>query len=347
MIRNFQIVCFGCAILVVIFAGATAIAAEPTAEANDGLFAIKRLPDNPILRPDMMPKDDGQWSGNLNFPSLIRVPDWIEKPLGKYYLYFSAHHGSYIRLAYADRIEGPWKIYEPGSLRLQTVLDVNHAQPVEQSHIASPDVHVDDKQKQIRMYFHYLLPKLGHSSSVAFSSDGITFVPRAGAIAGPYLRVFRREGAYFAIDDRGAILRSPDGIAHFDRISDAVSRVANDRQKQISFRHGGALLEGNHLSVFFSRIGDAPEQILVTRVDLSGDPSSWKASVPSPVLAPEMEWEGTKFELVRSTFTGQTNVRQLRDPYIYEESGKRFLLYSVAGETGIALARIESGNARR
>jgi hypothetical protein len=29
---------------------------------------IERLPNNPILRPEMMPKDDGPWSENLNFP---------------------------------------------------------------------------------------------------------------------------------------------------------------------------------------------------------------------------------------------------------------------------------------
>ena len=107
----------------------------------------------------MMPKDDGEWSGNLNFPSLIRVPDWIAKPLGKYYLYFSAHHGSYIRLAYADRIEGPWKVYEPGTLRLEQVEAVNQAAKSPQRHVASPDVHVDDEHRQIRMYFHYNLPK--------------------------------------------------------------------------------------------------------------------------------------------------------------------------------------------
>jgi hypothetical protein len=30
-------------------------------------------------------------------------------------------------------------------------------------------------------------------------------------------------------------------------------------------------------------------------------------------------------------------VRQLRDPAIFEEDGRRYLLYSVAGEQGIAI----------
>jgi hypothetical protein len=40
---------------------------------------------------------------NINGPAAIRVPEWIENPLGNYYLYFAHHQGTYIRLAYADR----------------------------------------------------------------------------------------------------------------------------------------------------------------------------------------------------------------------------------------------------
>ena len=50
---------------------------------------------------------------------MIRAPDWIEGPLGNYYLYFADHKGRYIRLAYADKLLGPWRIYPPGSLQLE------------------------------------------------------------------------------------------------------------------------------------------------------------------------------------------------------------------------------------
>src|SRR3954467_8870737 len=103
---------------VLVLLASAAGAAEPEAAVP---VKATRLPDNPILRPAMMPQDDGEWSGNLNFPSVIRVPAWVAKPLGKYYLYFSAHHGTYIRMAYADRVEGPWTVYAPGTLRLEQV----------------------------------------------------------------------------------------------------------------------------------------------------------------------------------------------------------------------------------
>ena len=47
---------------------------------------------------------------NINSPSVIRAPSWIKKPLGKYYMYFSHHKGNYIRMAFANKPEGPWTI---------------------------------------------------------------------------------------------------------------------------------------------------------------------------------------------------------------------------------------------
>jgi hypothetical protein len=44
---------------------------------------------------------------------------------------------------------------------------------------------------------------------------------------------------------------------------------------------------------------------------------------------------------LRSTAYGYVN--QLRDPAIYEENGRTFLLYAVAGESGIAIAEVQFG----
>jgi len=57
-------------------------------------------------------------SYNINSPSDIEVPQWIDASLGKYYLYFAHHKGDFIRLANADKISGPWKILELGGLGL-------------------------------------------------------------------------------------------------------------------------------------------------------------------------------------------------------------------------------------
>lgn len=105
---------------------------EPSSQFH---FHVERFEANPIIHREMRGMI-GQVGENINGPSLISVPDWIENPLGKYYLYFAHHHGSFIRLAYADRLEGPWKIYEGGVLPMEETPAYDGA---DRDHVASPD----------------------------------------------------------------------------------------------------------------------------------------------------------------------------------------------------------------
>ncbi len=70
-------------------------------------LTVRRFAENPIITPVLSPGI----GINIQGPSLIRVPAWIPNPLGRYYLYFADHKGSYIRLAYADELAGPWTIH--------------------------------------------------------------------------------------------------------------------------------------------------------------------------------------------------------------------------------------------
>lgn len=79
------------------------------------MVRVERLVDHPIVGPTLDPSI-GQ---NIQGPSLIRVPEWVASPLGRYYLYFAHHKGAYIRLAVADDLKGPWRIHVPGSLHLK------------------------------------------------------------------------------------------------------------------------------------------------------------------------------------------------------------------------------------
>lgn len=59
------------------------------------------------------------------------------------------------------------------------------------------------------------------------------------------------------------------------------------------------------------------------------------------MIEPEFDWEGVELSLepsYRGTIMGP--VRQLRDPAIFEEAGHTYLLYSVAGEYGLAIAEL-------
>ncbi len=296
----------------------------------DTVWQVSRHPANPIIRPDM-PGLSGEEAANINGPSLIRVPAWIAEPLGRYYLYFAHHGGKYIRLAYADAVEGPWTIHAPGALRLEQTAALGH--------IASPDVHIDEDRRQIRMYFHGKQDgQPPQVSYVATSADGLRFVA-SPAVLGPfYFRVWQHNGWHYAIakdlNESGVMLRSRDGFTPFERGPAIIPRM----------RHAAVLVEGDDLWVFFTRIGDAPESVLVARMAMTGDWRQWQPGVESLVLAPEAEYEGGLLPVEASRAGAVSGaVCQLRDPSVFVEGDDAWLLYSVAGEQGIALGQLRRG----
>jgi hypothetical protein len=301
-------------------AGEGRITASPPAAVK--LLSVRRSTTNPLITPALS-KTLGT---NINGPSVIRVPVWIKSPLGKYYMYFAHHSGKHIRLAYADALHGPWRIYEPGTLQLKTASAF-------QGHIASPDVHVDEKDKQIRMYFHG--PAHRHNdqkTGVATSQDGVHFEASDRIVGDFYFRVFEKDGVFYAIDRWGVLLRSKDPMGEFE-----------GREKKLikQVRHTAVLKRGKVLLVFYSRTGDSPERILLSTVRLSDDWSNWMLSEPIEVLAPQKDYEGIQYPVKPSSFGSATKVCELRDPCIFEEEGKIFLFYTIGGEMGIAMAAIE------
>jgi len=280
------------------------------------------------------PQLSASLGNNINGPSLIRVPAWVAQPLGRYYLYFAHHQGKYIRLAYADRLEGPWKIYEPGVLRLDRVSQCH-------DHIASPDVHVDERERRIRMYFH--CPAQGTGADIdqqktlaAVSPDGVSFQARPVALGPAYFRVFQWKDYYYAIARTGVLLRSRDPLAPFE-----TGPTLFNEDPKLVLRHAAVDVEGDRLSVYYSRIGDAPERILLSRIALTPDWTRWRASAPVTVISPETNYEGGDLPIEPSLFDlAPGKVRQLRDPAVFREGEKTYLLYSIAGESGIAIAEL-------
>ena len=299
-------------------------------------FSVKRFPFNPIIRPEMLPGADGD---NINGPSLIRAPEWLPGRLGKYYLYFAHHRGSYIRLAFADLLDGPWTIYEPGTLHLSQV-------PSCRDHIASPDVHIDYARRQIRMYFHgpFALDE-GQKSFVATSTDGISFQAHDEVLGIFYLRMAPLQAEWIGMAKGGVMYRSQDGLTKFHRLPVTAFPMEDpEGNRPGSARHVALQLMGSTLFVYFTRIGDAPECILRSRIDLDKPEEKWTAVRPELILRPETSWEGGNLPLHASK-PGQSMAREnaVRDPAILFDDGRLFLLYSVAGEVGIAIAELAEG----
>jgi hypothetical protein len=316
---------------------------------------VQRLLDRPIISPELHPSI----GDNIQGPSLIRVPDWAPDRLGAYYLYFADHKGRYIRLAYADRLAGPWSIHPPGALQLEqscflteppavsprqlaefeaqrqrSGVQISHdlLSEITTPHIASPDVHVDPQRRQIVMYFHGLDDVGTQVTRVATSHNGIDFTARPEILGRSYMRIFEHHGMTYALAMPGQLYRSTDGFHGFE----VGPLLFNPRM-----RHAALLKRDDALWVFWTQVGEAPERILLSRIDPSGDWRSWKDKAPVEIFRPERVWEGAEAPLVpsiRSTAYGQVN--QLRDPAIFEEDGHVYLLYAVAGESGIAIAEM-------
>jgi hypothetical protein len=284
---------------------------------------ITRFKNNPIIKPEM----DTRMGNNINGPSLIRTPKWLTNPLGKYYLYFSHHQGQYIRLAFLDTLEGPWKTYKPGTLKLEQSYCIHH--------IASPDIQIDNENQLIRMYYHGpISQKKGmiQISRVATSKDGIQFTCNPKILGSSYFRVFNYDGSYYALGMPGIFYRSKDGLTEF---------IEGPTLFTENMRHSAVKVDGDTLSVFFSNVTDCPERILLSKIDLEGNWMDWSESEAVTVLEPEMDYEGVDLHLEPSVRGwAPERVRQLRDPGIFLDEDRLYLLYSVAGENGIAIAEI-------
>jgi len=327
-----------------------------SASALGGSVNIVRLGTGPIIHAGL----DPSIGENIQGPSLVRVPDWVQNPLGKYYLYFADHKGGYIRLAYADDLLGPWQIHVPGSLQLGDTpflrsppkvsaeervrveenfkargVKISHdiIAEVTAPHIASPDVHVDEANQRFVMYYHGLEGVGQQVTRVAISEDGVHFSSMQEVLGQTYWRSFVWKNHHYALAMPGQFYRSKHPFTGYEK---------GPKLFNPNMRHNAVLIREGVLYVFWTQVGDVPEHIKLSTIELSGDWMSWKEVGGNEVLRPEFAWEGSQAPLepsVRSTAYGVLN--QLRDPAIFVDEGMVYLLYAIGGEAGVALARVE------
>ncbi|MBK6510397.1 MAG: hypothetical protein IPG06_13715 [Haliea sp.] len=320
---------------------------------------------------------DHEEGENIQGPSVIRVPDWIPSamrpsPEARYYLYFAHHNGTYLRMAWAAQIEGPWHLYRSGAdfeTGHRGVLDMGGGKTLHigngvtvKNHIASPDVHVDDYRKLIVMYFHgptlFHGEYVGQKTFVATSSFGLDF--QAGikpVMRGRHTSGFSATWEKVALSGGGQFDQAPD--PYYTLGSPAKNNSGKDLWSSGSrpfeadlfaagvsgqLRHTAAHLYNDRLSVFYTRIADSPERILLSTVDLGkGEFTSWDPDYPPlEVLRPELPWEGAMLPLSPSEQgAARDKVNQLRDPAIFQDvDGSLYLFYSGGGERAIGLARL-------
>jgi len=115
---------------------------------------------------------------DICFTSVFPAYKHFDRPLGKYYMYYAAHDGPGICLAYSDNITGPWTEYESNPL-FDNVWEPYY----KVSHTSSPDVCWISAENKLFIYFH------GENwvTRYATSTDGIHFCYGGEALkAGDY-----------------------------------------------------------------------------------------------------------------------------------------------------------------
>jgi hypothetical protein len=224
------------------------------------------------------------------------------------------------------------------------------------THVASPEIQVDLAHKRLVMWVHGWWTNserwpndlvearawarrmgYGQFTQAAESNDGIHFQARPSITRQSYLRVFQYGGYFYGLSRLGRLARSMDPLGSFEigpnpfRESSYADRV----------RHVGLVVRGTRLYVFFTAIGDAPERVLMSTMDLTSDWTAWRVTPPVEVLRPETRDECADLVSVPSERGDvEGRVRQIRDPFVFGAQGQAFLFYSICGEQGIAAAKI-------
>jgi len=294
----------------------------------------QRALKGPMISPDTPGWDEQAVGFNINGPSLIRVPDWIPDPLGRYYLYFAHHQSRTIRLAHADELTGSWTIHTPGALSLD--------QTPFTGHIASPDVHVDPSgADRLIMIYHgcggVALPRLVEQpAAVASSRDGLNWTHENVLPVESYLRAFSLAGRSLGVAKQGRLYEAEPGGFDFHKRIGCLD---------VSGRHWAVHVEDDRADFFYSRFGDAPEHILhfsVRGVDGPDGLENWHRAERRSILRPRHAWEGADRPITASRLgASHEPVHELRDPAVFQDAdGERYLVYSLAGETGLGLATL-------
>ncbi|MEM8944875.1 MAG: hypothetical protein AAGD11_06790 [Planctomycetota bacterium] len=214
----------------------------PCCAAAGTVYDFKLVADGAVLASD---------GADTAYPSVIRVPDWLASserasPSANYYMYYGNHSGKHIRMKWAETLEGPWTPYDLGGvsngISRRGVFDAD-ADPTREDydHLSAPDVHVDNANERIVMYFHGqnqpatttsggTRVRRRHESFVTTSGNGLNFndpvhaggqpghgpatvtvddITRDVWIGEDYQRAFQKNGRWYSIGKRGIINASP------------------------------------------------------------------------------------------------------------------------------------------
>jgi hypothetical protein len=337
---------------------------------------VTRLTDTPLVAAGMFAPAalaglEPDALANINGPSVLRMPDWAAGKQAAFHMYFGHHKGKSLRLAYADRLEGPWAMHPDPIIPLADSLfepedpapDPTLPKPdwvralggdYLYAHVASPDAHIDEANRRIVMYYHGLLRNGDQQTRLATSADGLYFTPQAPLLGPPYFRATRLDGPdggmiYLSMWEgrlgrmtswQGPVELAPpihDGYHLPPHVSGR-----NPGQPGRQIRHGHIFAHDRRLHMTFSRIGDCPERCLHCEVVPADDWADWRFGPVSDLLHPAPGWEGGDLPIRLSIMgTAWERLHELRDPALFTDNGKVYMAYCGGAESGLGIARVD------
>lgn len=324
------------------------------------------------------PEADGR---NINGPCLVKLPSWLKKservsPKARYYLYFAHHKGRYLRLAWAEKVTGPYHLVQDSPLYGTKENAVFHLDsetwPIGKTsirgHVASPIVIVDDEHKEFKLYFHAPTrlnstgKNIGQKTFFATSENGLDFKENVAEcyLGDFYFSPFEKDGRWYAFANHGYFYQAPaTGEACCTEAKDLEKALWKERrdffdetiasycreneiEPLLSVRHLAQIEKDGRLHILFSCREDDPERIYHVSCDLKkGNFDTWKPGKMELVMKAEEEWEGSLLQSGKSRGgSAKKALNEVRDPFIYQEKDELYLLYCAGGEKGIGIARL-------
>ena len=276
---------------------------------------------------------------NINGPTVVeyRVPIFSNSKF--YLMYFGHHKGKYIRVAWSFSPTGPFK-----RVPLARPLLIWNVFGERKGHVASPEVQKFGSKTYL--FSHSPSRYFEPGKQITYMSRlwlGI-FCSRAKPIAlPPYARFFSFNGSVHAITNGADVIKfDPDSLEVSSISVDKSPLLVPDLMDSVKRVRHAQIVESMGLALcFFTRVGDAPERILVSKLESKSSDGA-KFSVPIELLRPTEDYEGTgqKIEPSKNGISRQSE-NALRDPFVAKFGNQHFLYYSTEGEKGIACAKLE------
>ena len=336
---------------------------DPSIPAFTG--TVTRLTDTPLVAAGMFASAalaglEPDALANINGPFLLRMPDWAAEKQAAFHTYFGHHKGKSLRLAYANRLEGPWAMHPDPVIPLANSLfapedpapdwvdalggDYLYAQ------VASPDAHIDELNRRIVMYYYGLLRDSDQQTRLATSTDRLHFTPQAPLLGPPYFRARRLDAVIYLSMWEGRLGRMTswegpvelappihDGYHLPPHVS---GHDSGQPGRQI--RHDHIFAHDGRIYMTFSRIGDTPERCLHCEVVPADDWAAWRFGQVSDLLRLAPGWEGGDLTMRPSIMgTAWDRLHELHDPALITDNGQGFMAYCGGAESGLGIARLD------